>query len=343
LRAQLLDPSVAPISAVDVVRRLVGIQAQMPAAGRLGIRARSKGLTDAGVEAERLEDRSIVRVWAMRGTIHIVASEDEGWLRQLLAPLIIPESYRRMNEEGLARDQADRAVRLMTRALADGPLTRAEIGERLRRRGITPEGAQALAHLVRMANLKGLAVIGPPRGAKETMALTRDWLPKTADKSPDDPAAELARRFLIGYGPATLEDFAWWSGLRRGTARSGFEAIAEELVEVKTRGSSMWRHRSARGAARPGTVRLLPHFDDWLLGYRDRDFIGKPAVRRLMSGGMFLPFVIADGRAIASWKIERAKEGPTVRLEPFGSVAAHERAIAREIRDVKRFLSTSRE
>jgi hypothetical protein len=312
----------------------------MPAAGRLGIRARSKGLTDASVEAERLDDRSTVRVWAMRGTIHIVASEDEGWLRRLLAPLFIPDSYRRMSEEGLSREQSDRALRLMTRALENGPLTRAEIGERLSRRRIRPKGAQALAHLVRLANLRGLAVIGQPRGAKETMVLTRDWLPKISGKGPEDPAAELARRYLVGYGPATLEDFAWWSGLRRGDARAGFSAIAEELVEVKIRGSSMWRHRSARAAVKSGVVRLLPHFDDWLLGYRDRDFIGKRAVRRLMSGGMFLPFVIADGRAIASWKLDRGTEGPTLRLEPFGSLTAHERGISREIRDVERFLSS---
>lgn len=314
----------------------------MPAAGRLGIRARSKGLTDAGVEAERLDDRSIVRVWAMRGTIHIVASEDEGWLRELLASLLIPQSYRRMNEEGLPRHQAERALRLMTRALANGPLTRAEIGERLRRRGITPKGAQALAHLVRMANLKGLAVIGPPRGAKETMALTRDWLPKPPRKGPADPAAELARRYLIGYGPATVEDFAWWSGLRIGTGRKAFTAIADELVEVKAAGSSRWRHRSARAKARPGTVRLLPHFDDWLLGYRNRDFIGKRAVRSLMFGGVFLPFVIADGRAVAGWDLERKKNGVTVRLSRLGrSFAELERAIAKEIRDVERFLATS--
>jgi hypothetical protein len=145
---------------------------------------------------------------------------------------------------------------------------------------------------------------------------------------------------LIGYGPASLDDFAWWSGLRKGAARAAFQAIGDELVEEKVAGSTMWRHRSARGKARAGTVRLLPHFDDWLLGYRDREFIGKRAVQRLMSGGMFLPFVIADGKAVAGWRIERAKAGTTVRVEPFGSVSEHQRAIAREIRDVERFLGS---
>lgn len=316
----------------------------MPAAGRLGIRARSKGLTDAGVEAERLEDRGIVRVWAMRGTIHIVASEDERWLRELLAPLTIPAAYRGLSQVGLTRDQADRALRLATNALKNGPLTRADIGERLRRRGIMWKGAQAMAYLVWLANLTGHAVIGPPRGAKETMVLTRDWLPKASGKGPKDPAAELARRYLIGYGPATLQDFVWWSGLRVGAARAAFAAIADELVEEPARDASMWRHRSARAKARPGVVRLLPHFDDWLLGYRDRTHLGPPRIlRSLMAGGMFLPFVIADGRAVAGWKIARHKGDLTVELKRFGSsLAQHERGIAREIRDAERFLSTSR-
>ena len=313
----------------------------MPAAGRLGIRARSKGLTDAGVEAERLEERSIVRVWAMRGTIHLVASENEHWLRELVAALITPHSDRRLNEEGLSRDQTERALRLMTKALENGPLLRTEIAEVLRSRGIRPKGAQAIAHLVRLANLRGLAVIGPPQGAKETMALTRDWLPKPTRKGPPDPAVELARRYLIGYGPATLDDFVWWSGLRVGVARDAFAAIASELTEERFGGTSMWRHRSARAKARPGTVRLLPHFDDWLLGYRDRGFIGKRAVQRLMAGGMFLPFVIADGRAVAGWKLEREKGRIAVSFDPFESLAKHKTAIVREARDVKRFLEGS--
>ena len=317
----------------------MGIQAQMPAAGRLGIRARSKGLTDAGVEAERLEDRSIVRVWAMRGTIHIVASEDEPWLRELLAPLIIPQSHRRLAEEGLSRDRAERALQLMTRALEDGPLTRAEISDRLARHGIEPKGAQALAHLVRYANLLGHAVIGPPRGAKETMVLTRDWLPKRTGKPPEDPSAELARRYLAGYGPATLDDFVWWSGLRKGVARAAFAAIGDELVEEKGRG--LWRLRSARAKARPGTVRLLPQFDDWLLGYRDRSMIGPASVMRsLMLGGMFAPFAIADGRAVASWTLERTKGGGKVVLKPVRSLTPFKTAIAREVRDLERFLGS---
>ena len=338
MRSQLLDPADAQRSAIDVVRHMVVVQAQDARAARLGVRARSSGLTSDDVERERLEDRSFVRTWLFRGTIHLVAAEDHGWMRELVAPLLIPQAWRRMSQEGLSRDRAERAAPIVARALRDGPMTRDELREALARKGIRPRGRQALVHLLWLMTYRGEVVTGPYAGSKETMVPARDWLPKSP-RAPRDPVAELALRYLIAHGPATLEDFRTWTGLRVGAARAGWSAIGDELEETTVEGASMWRHRDTpTRMARKGLVRLLPAFDAMFLGYRDRSFIGEPD-SPLTRGGLFDPFVLADGRAVAGWKLRRARDTSEVDLQPFGRLAAAVRpGLDREVADVVRFL-----
>ena len=320
MRSQLLDPSDAATSAVDVVRRLAGVQAQDRRHARLGIWARSKGLTAAEVERERREDRSFVRTWAMRGTVHLVLAEDVTWLREIFGHLPINESYKRLAVVGVDRDAADRAVGLMKRWLANGPMTRVEVGERLTAKGLTVEGGQALFHLARFATVKGLTVLGPEAGKQDTLVLADDWLAGTPQADPADPPAELARRYLVGHGPATFDDFASWTGLKRSLCRAGWRAIEDELQEVDVEGATLWRHRSGPSKpARTGLMRLLPMFDAMFLGYKDRSFLGPPEVQRSISAGAGIihSFIVRDGQAISRWRLRRPRGAVLVQLEPF--------------------------
>jgi hypothetical protein len=337
LHAQLLHPSTAAKTAHEAVERAI-IQAQDARAARLGIRARSTGLTEGGVERERLEDRSFVRAWAMRGTIHLISSEDYPWIRDLVAPPLIPPSQKRMAQEGMTPAMAERARPIVRKLLQGGPATRAEMREALARRRIRPKGRQALVHLLFLMTYEGEIVTGPYVGTKETMVLARDWLGRRKPRSPKDPAAELARRYLLGYGPATIEDFRWWSGLRAADARSGWAALGDELVEE---GTGLWRLRSQGApAGRPAPVRLLPMWDHYFLGYRDRTHVGPPeVVGGVGAGGVFNPLVVADGRAVATWKLNRRGGGYGVGLEPLGRMPAKS-AIASEAAEISRFLGS---
>ena len=263
MRAQLLLPPHTATSALQVLERVVGVQAQDAWGARFGIRSRSRGLTQADVERERVEDRTFVRAWAMRRTIHLVPSEDFGWIRDLVAPPQIRQSYKRMAEEGMPPEDAERARRVVRKILDGGPVTRAEMRQRLAEKGIRPPGRQAVVHLLTLMTYEGEIVTGPYVGKKETMVLVRDWLREKPPRPPKDPAAELARRYLLGHGPASLQDFLWWSSLRAADARAGWTAIADELVEE----DGLWRHRSQRkSAAGTRTVHLLPVFDHYYLG-----------------------------------------------------------------------------
>jgi hypothetical protein len=193
----------------DVVSRLVGVQAQDRGSAALAVRARSTVGSLSDVEAARVRDRSVVRGWFMRGTLHLVATPDLGWLLGLLGPGVVSSSRRRLASLGVDESHASAVVSLLSKA---GPSTRAEIAAAIGLSG------QAVYHAVRLAGLSGSACYGPLRDGEETWVLARDWLgpgPSRPDLSGDAALCELARRYLAGYGPASPLDLAAWSGLRR--------------------------------------------------------------------------------------------------------------------------------
>src|SRR5207244_11621557 len=220
-------------SAVDVVRHLAGVQAQVRSAAGLALRARTEGLTAERVNRARVRDRSILLTWAMRGTLHLIAAEDHGWLVPLVIEPRVANARRRVKQEGVPGDQAVRAVRLIERMLQrDGPLTRAEIAERLRRHRIRTEG-QAIAHLVWLAAAEGVMCYGPDRGSTRCFVLVRDWAgqDRTEPMEPAAALAELAVRYLRAHGPAEPADLASGSGVRLGDARRDCRGTGDGQAE----------------------------------------------------------------------------------------------------------------
>jgi winged helix DNA-binding protein len=335
---QLLAGSPAR-SAAEVAGRLLAVQAQNLRSARLAVRARTAGLTAADVNRE-LEQRSVVIAWLCRGTLHLVRREDYPWLLSLTAPGLFTGNRTRLAQLGFSPDRSQRAVALIERELAGGPLTRAELRQVLARAGVAADG-QAMVHLLFLASLHGGVIRGPFRGGEQAWVLTRDWLgaaPDLGEQADRRPAAlaELARGYLRGHGPASAADLAVWSGLPLRDARAGLEEIAGELREVPG-----GRVRLAGPAARPRKLppRLLPSFDPYLLGWADRAF-AVPADRHdgMRSGGIIRAAAIVAGFAVGTWDAPRAGRRVTVRLDLWGSVSATERAALRaEADDVVRF------
>jgi hypothetical protein len=312
------------------VSHLLAVQAQDLRAARLALRARGAAANAAEVDSALSEERSLVVGWLMRGTLHLVAREDYGWLHSLTAPLSAATSGRRLGQLGVRFEDA---APVMLRALTDeGPLSRAALGERVTVAGIRAEG-QEMPHLLALAATPGQVVLGPVRDGVQCFALAHDWL-----GAPDAPAerdvalAELARRYLRGHGPATAADLAAWSGLSLRDARSGLVAIAGELEQ---------RGELVDLAGRPEPprrlpARLLPAFDPYLLGWRDRSFaVAAEHARRVHpGGGIVRATAVADGRVVGTWSRRRG----AVVIEPFAPppprVAA---ALRREAAAIERF------
>jgi hypothetical protein len=315
LSAQLLSGPPAG-AVVDVVRRLLAIQAQDPRGARLAIRARSAGLSAADVDRALTLDRSVVISTLNRGTLHLVRSDDYWWLHQLTTPQLMTASTRRLAQEQVSPDEADRGVRHIERSLTiDGPLTRIQLRDRLSSAGVRVEG-QAFMHIVLLATLRGLIVRGPIVDGDHAFVLVRDWLgAPPAEMSKDVALGELARRYLAGHGPASEDDLMRWAGITLGDARRGFTAIASQFVE-RSDGLAAIVDRSGRAEMPP--PRLLGAFDPSLHGWASREPIVGSHDGIVTSNGIFRPFAMVKGRAVATWTLTNG----AVSLAPFDQLSA---------------------
>jgi Winged helix DNA-binding domain len=319
-------------SAEEVAGRLLAIQAQDPRGARLTVRARSAGLSAADVDAGLMR-RSLIVTWLNRGTLHMVLAEDYWWLHPLTTPQLRTGNSRRLAQEGVPPGDAERAVAAVRDALAaDGPLTRPQLRERVAAAGVRTDG-QALVHILLLASIRGLIVRGPVAGRDQAFVLVRDWLgAPPAALDPEAALGELARRYLAGHAPAADRDLARWAGIglreaRLGLARCGAVQRADGLAELPA------DPRPAAAALPP--PRLLGAFDPLLLGWASRDPITGPHRDIVTTNGIFRPFALAAGRAIATWSIA----GGQVMLAPFSALEAETRAaLETDATDVTRFL-----
>ncbi len=331
LAAQLL--SGAPTSdPVTVTRHLLAVQGQDPRGARLAIRARSGGLSAADVDRALSEERSLLITWLNRGTLHLISSEDYPWLHALTAPSLITGNARRLAQEGVTPAAAERGVEAIERALAgEGPLTRAQLRERIEAVDV-PTAGQALVHLLVLASLRGIAVRGPMAGREHAYVLVRDWLGESAAVDRELALAELARRYLAGHGPAEERDLAKWSGLGLRDVRAGLSAIASELG---TRADGLLELEGRPPAVELPAPRLLGAFDPLLLGWRSREAILGENRSIVTVNGLFRPFALVRGRAVATWRLP----GEEVLLEPFGPISRRDAAALRaDADDVLRYL-----
>ncbi len=332
LAAQLLiGPSANGV--VQVVERLLAVQAQDLRAARLAVRSRTSGLTAADVDRE-LNNRTLVVAWLNRGTLHLVRPQDYWWLQRLTTPQLATGNAKRLEQEGVSPSQADRGVAVIEAAIAaNGPMTRAQLREIVRAADV-PVARQALVHILFLSALRGLTVRGPVIGREQGFVLVRDWLgdpPTVTDRDTD--LSELARRFLAGHGPAGERDLAKWAGVTLGDARRGLRAVGADLEE-RPGGLVDLAHRPVpSGRRRP---KLLGGFDPLLHGWVDREPVLAGNQTIVTLNGIFRPFALVGGRAVATWSMP----GGRVRLEPFGPISATVLAdLEREARDVERFLA----
>jgi hypothetical protein len=330
--AQLLagPPAQEPVAAVE---RLLAIQAQDARGARLAVRARSARLAASDIDRALRHDRSLLVTWLNRGTLHLVRSEDYPWLHALTAPRLRRANARRLSQEGVTPESAERGLAAIERALAqEGPLDRDRLRDRVVTVGVRTEG-QAFVHLLALASIRGLIVGGPTVAGEHVFVLVRDWLGQSAPLKRDTALMELARRYLAGHGPADDRDLAQWSGLPLRDARAGLDAIASELDE---RDDGLVQLKRRPAVAPLPAPRLLGSFEPILLGWKSRSRLLGKAEPLVVSGGVFRPFALVQGRAVATWKLV----GHNIVLQPFAPLAGADRhRLDADAKDVVRFLA----
>lgn len=287
----------------EVVAWLGAVQAQDYLGALWAVGSRLTGAREHDVE-RALAERTIVRLWPMRGTLHFVAAADARWMTELLAPRVAAAAAGRMRSLGIDGDTLSLARRALVKHLEGGRrLARPEVYRVLEGAKISTEGQRAYHVLWHLAH-DGLLCFGPREGKQPTFVLFEEWLPHAKPLPREEALAALAHRYFTGHGPATLADFAWWSGLTLTDARLATSLAGKRIDEETVNGQRYWFAASSAPppASRAGTY-VLPAFDEILVGYTDRSAsLDASHASLVTAGGMFYPCIVDDGRVIGTWK-----------------------------------------
>ncbi len=318
--------------ALDAVRHLLAVQGQDPRGARLALRARSLSERASDIDYALTTERSLVITWVNRGTLHLIAAEDEPLLHLLTTPQL-----RRAADYGLAREDvtpsaAQRGIDTIVKALgSQGPMTRGQIRAALERVGV-PVAGQALVYILFHATVEGLIVRGPMMGSNHAFVLAAEWLGERPKLDRASALSELARRYLVAHGPASERDLAKWAQLPLRDVRAGLQGIARSLV-LRPDGLV----DLPRGPApRLPPPRLLGQFDPVLLGWCSREFVLGDAGKVVTRNGMFRAIALIKGRAAGTWTMPNGR----VRTELWGEHSkATIAALRREASRVEAYLS----
>ncbi len=323
-----------------VVGAVGGLQAQMASSAELAAWARVDGVRPGDLDAELWERRSLVKTWAMRGTLHLLPAAEYGlwqaaldtydhylkgaWLRgfKITAEerdLLLDTVREVLGWEALTRDELAEAV-----AAASGSRS---LGEKL---------SDSWGAYLKPASFQGSLCFGPNRGRNVTFVSPAAWIGAQPGPPPEEALAEVTRRYLGAYGPATAAEYSRWWGPRRPTqATRSFRALGDEAVEVDIEGEPHWalatQVAEMAGTAPSGAVRLLPGFDPYVIGSaRDVPAILSPEhkARVHRPQGWISPVLLVDGRIEGVWSHERARGQLSLMVEPFGKLASGVREAA---------------
>lgn len=344
LRNQLItrQPLATP---QEVVSYLGAVQAQEYADAKWALGLRLNGATDATIE-QAMNDGAILRTHIMRPTWHFVAPADIRWLTRLTAPRVRAKMayYERLLE--LDDEVFARSRKALAGALSGGKaLTRKELSEALEAGGVGNAKGQRLGHLVHQAELEALVTSGPRRGKQFTYMLLEERVPPTKMLEGEEALAELTRRFFTSHGPATPQDFAWWSGLTVADAKRGLELLVQELAHEVIGAQTYYFSESSEHVPETSPVtRLLPWFDEYTVAYKDRSLVFAPDAEPHLTGDYdtLSPVVVVDGKAVAFWKRTLKREGVVIETKRFRELNDTEKASLKgTVERYRRFLDVS--
>ncbi|GAB3320755.1 winged helix DNA-binding domain-containing protein [Larkinella ripae] len=315
-------------------------QEYLPAMWALGNRL--PGSTEAVVE-QALRDRTIIRTWPMRGTLHWVAAADIHWLLDLIHPRSHAIYANHLRRHELDEAVVTKSYDVMTKALAGGrQLKRSELKILLDEAGI-PTNENRLGILFGRASYDRLICHGLRSGNEFTFVLLDEWILKTAPLSREEALAELTRRYFTSHGPATLADFSWWSSLTLTEIKTAMELVKADLLSVGIDGQTYWMPASLPDAAAETTTAfLLPVYDEYLVAYKDRSaaFAGLDSAQIAQTGnGIFSPVIVIDGRVVGTWNRKKTKHAVLVETNLFVNLSsAQQRALSAALDRYQAFL-----
>lgn len=330
---QQLTTRQAPLeTANELVGWLGAVQAQDYPGAKWALGQRLANTTDAALD-KAFAEGAILRTHVLRPTWHFVTPADIGWLLKLTAPRVNALNASMYRKLGLDKTILEQGQRIFARELAGGKeLTRAELAQALEAVGIDCTDLVRLSLIMMYAELSGLICSGALQGKQHTYALLEERVPAGVAKnlSGEEALAELARRYLKSHGPATLQDYVWWSGLTVAEAKAGFGLIKNEFAQETLNGQTYWFTDMALPAAVAQTtphVRLLPNYDEYIVGYTDRAAIFDPTHNKHLDARvnpLFNHTVLVNGQIAGTWKRGAKKSLAEIELHLFATLTEPE-------------------
>jgi hypothetical protein len=294
----------------EVVAWMGAIQAQDFNMAKWAVGIRLPGITEQAV-IEAFNKGDILRTHVLRPTWHFVAPENIRWMLALSAERIKSSARSRDRDLDITEELYDEINRLFRKMLKGKQLTREMIGKELEKAGITVNPPR-MYHFLMRAELESIICSGIPAGKEQTYALLDDRVPFFPPVSKDEALARLVRIYFTSHCPATLADFAWWSGLSMGEVRQGMEAVKTEFVKEVIAGVSYYRTDNAlSNADTRQSAYLLPAFDEYIISYRDRSaaLTSENHSKVVSSNGVFRPTIVIDGKVAGLWKKTQSQNG----------------------------------
>lgn len=309
-------------TAKDLVGWMGAIQAQDYAMARWAIGVRLPGSTDTQIQSA-IDKGEIIRTHVLRPTWHLVSAHNIYWMLELTAPRIKSSLKSRHKELALTEKIFSKSMEVISKTLSgNNHSTREELVSELIQAKIET-GNNRSSHILLMAELDGLICSGVSKGKKQTYALLADRVPKNKILSKEEALAKLALKYFSSHGPASLNDFTWWSGLSVSEARQALEMIKPSLVSETMSLKTFWMLQSqthSKENKRP-SIYLLPAYDEYIISYTDRSAMlsFENHQKSISRNGLFKPVIVLNGQVIGLWKRTINKEKVLLELDFFKS------------------------
>lgn len=302
----------------QVVQWLGAMQAQDYPGALWSVGLRTKDPSISAVE-KAISDREIIRTWPMRGTLHFIAADDARWITRLCSPRVVRAAAGRERALDLNEQVFKQAALIVESQLAGGRCRlRSQLLESFEAAGIATKNQRGY-HILWNLSQRGLICFGPHEGKQPTFVLLDEWIPKSRELAGDEALGELAQRYFTSHGPASIKDFAGWSGLTIQDSRRGVEVARSTLASTLLDGNELWFRQDSDSEPTESGF-LLPGFDEFILGYKDRSAVlDTHHTTRIVPGGngMFLPTIVINGKVVGTWKKITRKAETSVVLTSF--------------------------
>ncbi len=326
----------------QVVSRVCGIQAQMPAAANLQLWARIDNLKPEDIRNALWTSKLILRTWCMRGTAHYLATKDfVAYLKAIIEPRIAQHKTwlekRGIREFGEvakfdpSQHDFEAILNAIEDVLADGPATKDEVANHVAKEignDARPWVDTGYYIVTKLLAYEGKACFGPYLNGKASLVLTNQWLPIQPEIEKETAEDTILMNYLQSYGPATPQDFSTWAGLKMTIVNSIWERNLHKLAEVRLNGKPLLilqddLNKLLETQIEPRPVRLLPNFDIFLLGHKDKSHIVDESHYNLVfkKAAWIAPVLLQEGKVIGTWNQKRTTKKINLIIEPFNPLS----------------------